>query len=773
MTDALARNQLQPGFTQDSMLLLTLGEVSDLVAHSHDLTETLTNIVHHIRTRFRTDVCSVYTLDSATGELVLSATVGLRNESVNQVRMPIAEGLVGLVVERREPVSVEDAPLHPRYRYFPESGEEEYHSFLGVPLVQGGSVQGVLVVQHRERRRYSSDEIRLLLGVAAQLAILVTNSRLTRHLSEFIQKQQSSNETLPSASQPCQFQGVAASPGLGKGLARRFEEFDFANPHLVSRAAGSVASELQLLEKALEQARMETDIAARHLVDLLGEQFGAIVQAQRLMLEDSSIQRELCRLIEHGASVEGAVVTVCSEYLRAFQKLDNPFFYERIYDIKDVFRRLLGIAVSNANQMASPESLVVVAHEVSLLELFACDLSRVRGIVVEKGGAHSHVAILARSLGIPMLTQVREAMSCIREGDELFVDSGSGMVYVNPETKRREIFLELLRQPAEGNFDNAIPDPPIRLEATVNLLPEVARTVQRGGQAVGLYRSEFLELARRSFPTEEEQLLVYRKMLQILDGRPFTLRTLDLRKEKLFGIEYNPNSHQPIDWRLVAESPIVQDLIRTQLRAALRAADSGKLRILFPLMTSQRQLECALQLLEDAKRSLQEEGLPFNANVPVGLMIEVPSAAMKVKQWAKKVDFICIGSNDLLHALLGIERTDDEVFHLRTPLEPAYLQTVRYVIKHAHAAGRQVTVCGEAASNPRAVLALYALGADALSVPPDDLCRVRRVFADVKLPEDLSEVCRGLIHADGADEVERILDHYFEPATATEQSRVV
>lgn len=746
----------------DSMLLLTLGEVSTLVAHSHDLSETLTNIVHHIQQRFHTDVCSVYTLDSTVNELVLSATVGLHCESVNQIRMPIEEGLVGLVVERMEPVSVEDAPTHPRYRYFPETGEEQYHSFLGVPLVQGGSVQGVLVVQHREKRRYSNNEIRLLTGVAAQLAILVTNSRLTRHLSEFIQKQQVLQETIAQEhSKPNQIHGVPASPGLAHGVARRFEEFDFTNPRLVSRPPGSVQDEQQLFEHALEQARLETDVAARHLVDLLGEQFGAIVQAQRLMLEDSNIQRELRRLIQEGASVEQAVVAVCSDYLKAFQKLDNPFFYERIYDIKDVFRRLLGIAVSGASQKFTTGKLVVVAHEVSLLELFACDLSRVSAIVVEKGGAYSHVAILARSLGIPMLTQARDVMACVRDGDEMFVDAGSGTVYVNPEQTRRDIFMEMLRRPAPETNSPASQPPPIRLEATVNLLPEVARTVQLGGEAVGLYRSEFLELARRSFPTEEEQLVVYRKMLQILDGRPLTLRTLDLRREKLFGIEYDAKLHQPIDWRLVADSAMVRDLIRTQLRAAFRAAASGALRVLFPLVTSQRQLTCALSLAEEAKQSLEEDGLPYNPNVPLGIMIEVPSAAMNTRRWAPLVDFVCIGSNDLLHALLGIERTDDEVLHLRTPLDPSYLATVRYIIKHAHACHKSVTVCGEAASNPQAALALYAMGANALSVPPDDLEKVRRVFQDVQLPSDLNHVRHDLLRATSAEQVQSLLDQYF------------
>jgi phosphotransferase system enzyme I (PtsP) len=739
-----------------------LGEVSELVSHSHDLAETLENIVHHIRSRFGTDVCSVYTVEKDSGDLVLSATVGLRPESIGCVRMSLHEGLTGLVAEQKSPVAVEDAPKHPRFRYFPESGEEKYHSFLGVPMIQGGAVQGVLVVQHAEPRRFSANEVHMLMGVAAQLAILVTNARLTRELSASIQSQQ---VRAPSEPPPLrsQLNGVPASPGFAHGWAVRFEPFDFADPSLVARPARSVAEEQQLLAHALEHGGADIDRAARHLAGLLGDAFGALMQAQRLMLEDSGVQAALRRLIDQGASVEKAIVTICNQYLEAFQKLDNPYFYERIYDIKDVFRRVLLRATQASIGATSTRSVVVVADEVSLLELFTTDLECVRGIVIEKGGALSHVAILARSLGIPMLTHVPGLLVNVREGDELFVDAGSGTVYINPDGQRRQFCLKLLEQ-------HEAPEPcepitatlPIRLETTVNLLPEVARTVECGADAVGLYRSEFLELARRSFPTEEEQLDVYRTMLRMLHGRPLTLRTLDLRAEKLFGI-ISPHELQETswEWRLVDQLPHVQDLVRTQLRAALRAALDGPLRILFPMIVTQRQLDRALLLLDEARRSLEHEGLEFQRQVPVGIMIEAPAAALMIRRWARRVDFLCIGSNDLLHSLLGIERNDDRLLQLKSPLDPGYLRLIHHVTKHAHSVGRQVTVCGESSSNPAAALALCALGVDALSAAPSDLPKLRRFFADIVMPNDRTAIRRQLVDASSADEVEQILATRF------------
>lgn len=747
----------------DNHLLLTLREVSDLVAHSQDVSQTLSNIVHHIKWRFHSDVCSVYTVDRQTGELVLGATVGLRGDAVSRVRMALHEGLTGLVAQKKAPVSVEDASKHPRYRYFPETGEEEYHSFLGVPLIQGGELQGVLVVQHKEPRKYTANETLLLVGVAAQIAILVTNARLTSDLSKAVQQLHESGDISVPLRGLSQIHGMAASKGYAHGRALRFEEFDFSNPKLVERPPGTPEEELARLNAALDVSRADIGNAAEHLAGLLGDQFGALMQAQRLMLDDSTVRKDLVRLIEGGLSVESAVVKVCSQYLRAFAKLDNPFFYERIYDIKDVFRRLLTHAAAGPTRLPATEPVIVVAHEVSMLELFSCDLSRVRGIAVQDGGAYSHVAILARSLGIPMLTHAHRLMESVVDNDELFIDSASGVVYINPDEARREICLDLLTANTEP-IDDPIdaPPPPLRLEATVNLMPEVARTVQNRAEAVGLYRSEFLELACRSFPTEEEQVEVYRRMLRMLEGRPLTLRTLDLRADKLFGITKDPKYKvQSWDWRLVDQLPHVQELLLSQLRAALRAAKDGPLRILFPMITTHRQFHCALGLLAEAKRSLREEKIAFGENVPVGIMVEVAAAAMMVRTWVRLVDFICVGSNDLLHSLLGIERGDDELLHLKTPLEPSYLRTVRRIVRYAHRAGRPVTICGEATSNPKAILALCALGVDALSLPPDDLPKARRIFRQVSLPSDTAELSRKLANATDVEKVEELLAIHF------------
>ncbi|HVJ82164.1 MAG TPA: putative PEP-binding protein [Planctomycetia bacterium] len=747
----------------DADLLLALRDVSDLVSNSHDLAETMRNIVGLIQRRFRSDVCSVYVAEQSSSELTLAATVGLSPDSVGKLKMPIGQGLVGRAAATREPINLSDAAADPNFLFFEGSGEEAFRSFLGVPLVTGGAVQGVLVVQHREAIQYPPNQVLLLTGIAAQLATLVTNARLNRALADLVHGG-ATPALAPPATKPVAIHGVCARPGCAHGRALRFEAFDFADAALVARAPGDVTHERELLREAITRGRADLTNAAEHLAELLGEQFGAMMHTQRLMLEDNTVQRELFRLVEEGASVESAVVQVCREYLKAFEKLDNPFFYERIYDIKDVFRRVLDHALPGSRRDGGGDAVIVVAHEVSLLELFAADISRIRGIVVEKGGAYSHVAILARSLSIPMLTQAKDAVKAVNDGDDLYLDADSGVLAINPDEPRRQVFEKLLAEaaapkPAEPEV---VVRPPIRIEGTVNLLPEVTRSIRNGAMGIGLYRSEFLQLARRSVPTEEEQYDIYRKMIRLLDGRPLTIRTLDLRADKMLAFQMEGKAADVWEWRLVEHAPQVRDLIRVQLRAILRAAVDGPVKILFPMVVGDRQFETALRLVDDAKRSLRKEGLAFHDATPIGVMVEVAAAVLMLKHWIGRIDFVGVGSNDLLHSLLGIERSEDSLAILKTPLEPTYLRAVRHVVKQARAHGKEVTVCGEAASHPKGALALAAIGVAAISVPPDDLPRVRAQFAKRAIPADLENLGRRLVAAKDVPTIEAMLDAEFK-----------
>jgi len=335
----------QAGATYESSLLLTLEEISQLVSHSHDPAETLDNIVHLIQGRFHTAVCSVYLLEPERGELVLSATVGLKAESVGRVRMRLDEGLTGLVAELMRPVMVPDAFEHPRFKYFPEAGEDPYHSFLGVPLVEGGALQGVLVVQTVEQRLFSTSEIRMLVTVAAQLASLVADAQLLDRIAAATHEPSAPARghglpTLPPPAAPRRLRGVGLSPGAGAGEAYVVDGFDEWR-ETVPQTSDDPARERARLAAAMDGARNEIVHLSQRISELVGEDHGAILQAQLMIMQDRTIENDLNACLDAGASAEAALLQTLDKYVAAFQKLTAPFFQERVYDIKDVFHRLL------------------------------------------------------------------------------------------------------------------------------------------------------------------------------------------------------------------------------------------------------------------------------------------------------------------------------------------------------------------------------------------------------------------------------------------------
>jgi phosphotransferase system enzyme I (PtsP) len=708
----------------ESSLLLTLEEISRVVAHSHDPGETLANIVRLIQGRFNTAVCSVYFLEPAAGELVLAATVGLDQLAVGRVRMRLDQGLTGLVAEKMTPVMVADAPRHPRFLYFPESGEDPYRAFLGVPLVEGGSLVGVLVVQTVEPRLFSPSEVRMLVTVAAQLAPLVEDAHLLGQVSAAAHRPPSPPPVGPPPTS--RRQGVPLSPGIGLGRAYVIDGFDEWRRDLPRHGMGP-AEEKARLAHAMARARDELTHLSQRISELVGEDHGAILQAQLMILQDRTIEHDLTAALEGGISAEAALLATLDKYVTALQKVSTPFFQERVYDVKDVFHRLLWQL--RPRQAADPagDRLVLVAREASVLELFAVDIDRLAAIIVEHGGPQSHAAILARSLSIPMVGQIADFTDLLHAGRRLLVDGTTGTVTLDPPADTRAPVCALTPSAAAAQAVPPAPGLP-RLEVNVNLLCEARPAVQQGAAGVGLYRSEFLFLARRTLPTEEEQVRIYRKLLHMLAGRPVTIRTFDLRPDKLAACAHLGTTGRPFDWRLVLESPPLQQLFQDQLRAILRASAEGPARILIPLMTRTELLDFVLEAVARARASLARDGLPVAADVPLGVMIEAAAAVALVPAWAEHVQFFAIGTNDLTASALGLDRDDPLVAQQADALHPGLLRLIDDVVSAAHEAGRPVCVCGEVAADPAGALALSALQVDSLSVPVNRLADARHAL---------------------------------------------
>lgn len=750
--------------THESSLLLTLEEISQLVSHSHHPGETLANIVRLIHGRFHTDVCSVYLLEPGQGELVLGATVGLKPEGVGRVRMRVDEGLTGLVAEKMAPVMVDDAFAHARFKYFPEAGEDPYHSFLGVPLVEGGTLQGVLVVQTVEPRTFSANETRMLVAVAAQLAPLVSEARL---IEQVVAAAHQSEQSLAHSdlAQPVTLRGTPLSPGVGFGQAYLVNNFKGWQPPGERRATDAVA-ERERLALALDAARDEISRLSHRISALVGEDHGAILQGQLMIMQDSTIEQDLTRCLAAGCTAENALLQTLDKYVEAFQKLTNPLFQERVYDIKDVFRRVLWhLRPRPPTADVGVEKLVLVAHDASVMDLFSVDLDRLAGVVVEHGGPHTHAAILARSLAIPMVGQVPDLLGRLHPGRRLKVDGTNGLVCLDPGPQCSSVIHDTIVGQAA-----ALPDVPVsqrpapreglpRIEANINLLCELRQAVEQGASGVGLYRSEFLFLARRTLPTEEEQVGIYRKLLQAMDGRPASIRTFDLRPDKLAHYSHLTSvTNHPLDWRLVLDSPPLQKLFKDQVRAILRAATAGPARILVPLVTRTEQLDFVMQTLAMAREELQREGLEFSPSVSLGIMLEAAAATTMVDTWAGHVDFFALGTNDLVASALGIDREDPVGTDRDDPLHPGLLRLIQSVVTAAHRADRPVTVCGEMATDPQGTLALAALQVDSVSVAVHQLSSVRQALSRQSSPQ-LAGLLPELLSLRTAGQVRQFLQH--------------
>jgi phosphotransferase system enzyme I (PtsP) len=712
--------------TDDSSLLLTLEEISQLVSHSHDSGETLANIVRLIQGRFHTAVCSVYVLEPDRQELVLAATVGLKAEGIGHVRMHLHEGLTGLVAEQMRPVMVADAFNHPRFKYFPEAGEDAYHSFLGVPLVEGGLLLGVLVVQNAEPRTFSPSEVRMLVTVAAQLASLVGDARLLERVAA------AAHSGPAREHEPAQaiatLHGVALSPGIGIGQAYSLDGIDEWRKSVPAEGA-EPAVEKARLHKAIQSARDEMARLSQRIAELVGEDHGAILQAQLLIMQDRAIERDLELRIDAGDSAEAALLTTLDKYVAAFQRVATPFFQERVYDVKDVFHRLLWqLRARPAESPTEGDRVVLVAREASVMELFAVEPDKLAGVIVEHGGPQSHAAILARSLGIPMVGQVADFALLQRPGRRLLVDGTNGTVGLDPVVDRGPTVHPTARlQISEA--PTLAPGLP-RVDVNINLLYEVSRALELNAGGVGLFRSEFLFLARRTLPTEEEQYGIYRKLVQQLDGRPVSIRTFDLRPDKLASYSHLGTAEaRPFDWRRVLESPPLQQLFREQVRAVLRAAVRGPVRLLIPLVTTTELLDFVVETVAEAKETLAQDGLEFAANVPLGIMIEVAAAAPMVSTWADRVAYFALGTNDLTASALGLGRDDLASSAGADPLHPGMVRLIERVVSDARAAGRPVTVCGEMAADPLGALVLAALQVDSLSVPVQRLPATREALS--------------------------------------------
>lgn len=741
-------------------------------------------IVRAIADHIGMEVCSIYVYDPGHEELVLWATTGLDPSSVGSVKMRIDEGLTGIVVQKRQPVMAVDALAHPRYKYFPDSGEERFHSFLGIPVIERGQLLGVLNVQTSRRRRFTPKEVRLLKTISVPIGGLLRqaqlNSRLVRKEEERQVAEQRLEDVLtrlaayeppsdardPANRGPLRLVGFAAAPGFGIGQARVLTNDLAAHGISRTRKVGA-AREKKRLRKAITASIDDLLNTCEQIRNSIPEVDAAVFDAQRLILEDASLIGRAEALVDDGLSAEVAFAETVQDLVREFGALNDPYLRDRAADVKDVGqqvqRRLLGIG-QRLRSFSGPT--VLVADEISLADIALVDHENLKGVVIASGGVTSHASILAKSLEIPTVVGASDAASVIREGYALVVDGNAGVVYVEPSAEVQREYARLDREYRAFNRDlETLRDLPaettdghrVRLLANVALLSDAALARAHGAEGVGLYRTEVPFLSHRDFLTEDEQVELYRRLVGDMQGLPVTFRTLDLGADKHPAYLNIPKEANPfLGWRSIRLSLEMPDIFKLQLRAILRAGVAGPIRIMFPMISSLDEIRAVKGLLRDVQDDLRAEGREFATNVPVGMMIEVPSAVYLAEQFAAEVDFFSIGTNDLIQYVLAVDRNNRKVGPLYEPLHPAVLRCLAATVKAVQPFGKPVSICGEMAGDTTVSLVLLGLGIDSFSLGAFFIPAVKRVIRSVSF-EAVQRLAREVLSVATVAEVKMTL----------------
>ncbi|WP_338484696.1 phosphoenolpyruvate--protein phosphotransferase [Pseudomonas trivialis] len=715
-------------------MLNTLRKIVQEVNSAKDLKAALGIIVLRVKEAMGSQVCSVYLLDPETNRFVLMATEGLNKRSIGKVSMAPNEGLVGLVGTREEPLNLEHAADHPRYRYFAETGEERYASFLGAPIIHHRRVVGVLVIQQKERRQFDEGEEAFLVTMSAQLAGVIAHAEATGSIRGLGREGKGIQEA--------KFIGVPGSPGAAVGTA--VVMLPPADLDVVpDKTVKDIDAEIKLFKTALEGVRADMRNLSTKLATQLRPEERALFDVYQMMLDDASLGNEVKTVIKTGQWAQGALRQVVTDHVNRFELMDDAYLRERASDVRDLGRRLLAyLQEDRTTNLVYPDNTILISEELTATMLGEVPEGKLVGLVSVLGSGNSHVAILARAMGIPTVMGLVELPYSKVDGIDMIVDGHRGEVFTNPSELLRKQYAEVVeeeKQLALG-LDSLRELPCVTLDGhrvpllvNTGLLADVARAQQRGAEGVGLYRTEVPFMINQRFPSEKEQLAIYREQLQAFHPLPVTMRSLDIGGDK--SLSYFPikEDNPFLGWRGIRVTLDHPEIFLVQTRAMLKASEGlNNLRILLPMISGTHELEEALHLIHRAWGEVRDEGSDVPMP-PIGVMIEIPAAVYQAKELARQVDFLSVGSNDLTQYLLAVDRNNPRVVDLYDYLHPAVLQALQHVVRDAHAEGKPVSICGEMAGDPAAAVLLMAMGFDSLSMNATNLPKVKWMLRQVEL----------------------------------------
>ncbi|MGZ5804462.1 MAG: phosphoenolpyruvate--protein phosphotransferase [Xanthobacteraceae bacterium] len=707
-----------------------LRRLREVMAEPVSAQERLDKIVVLIAANMVAEVCSCYVL-RVDGTLELYATEGLKREAVHQTVLRTDEGLVGLVASEANAINLSDAQAHPAFAYRPETGEEIYHSFLGVPILRAGNMLGVLVVQNRARRTYSEEEVEALQTTAMVLAEMIASGELSTIARPGAE---------PAVRRSLQIKGTALNDGIALGHVVLHE------PRVVitNVIADDLQKERKRLESALEILRADLDtLLERGDVADSGEHRD-VLEAYRMFAHDRGWVHKLEEALLTGLTAEAAVERVQSDTRARMLQQTDPYLRERLHDLEDLAHRLLRQLLGHEQappRESMPENAILVARMMGPAALLDYDRKKLRGLVLEEGGPTSHVAIVARALGIPAVGEIANATGVVDPGDAIIVDGATGEVHVRPTSDMTAAYVERVRLRARRQLQYlALRDKPsvtksgdnITLMINAGLLVDLPHITETGAAGIGLFRTELQFMVAAQFPRTGEQLSLYRAVLDAAAARPVTFRTLDIGGDKVLPYMRNVEEENPaLGWRAIRLGLDRPGLLRSQIRALLRAASGRELRIMFPMVAAVHEFDQAKILVERELTHLRRHGHKLPERVQIGTMVEVPALLYQLDELLERVDFLSVGSNDLLQFLYAVDRGNTRVSSRFDALSAPMLRALKKIVDKGQQHSKPVTLCGELASSPAGALALIGLGYRTFSLSPTAVGPVKAMLLDL------------------------------------------
>jgi phosphotransferase system enzyme I (PtsP) len=694
--------------------------------------ERLNKIVVLIAANMVAEVCSLYVL-RVDGTLELYASEGLNPESVHVTVLRQDEGLVGLVSSEAKSLNLSDAQHHPAFAFRPETGEEIYHSFLGVPILRAGNTLGVLVVQNRAHRTYSEEEEEALQTTAMVLAETIASGELSALAKPGLE---------PAAHRPVQLEGLSISDGIGLGHVVLHE------PRVVvtKLIADDPQKELQRLDAALNTLRADLDVMLERRDVADSGEHREVLEAYRMFAHDRGWMHKMHEAVTTGLTAEAAVERVQSDNRARMMRQHDPYLRERLHDLDDLANRLMRQLMGRDHAPSReelPDNAILVARAMGPAALLDYDRKKLRALVLEEGGPTSHVSIVARALGIAAVGQIANATGIVDPGDPIIVDGTTGHVHVRPPADVEKAYADRVRLRARRQAQYAaLRDRPcvskdgqkVALLLNAGLLVDLPHIAETGATGIGLFRTELQFMVAQSLPRTAEQLSLYRQVLDAAQDRPVTFRTLDIGGDKVLPyMRFDEEENPALGYRAIRLGLDRPGLLRSQIRALLDAAAGRELRIMFPMVTTVAEFDQAKGFVERELTHLRRHGHTLPARVHVGVMVEVPALLFQLDELLARVDFLSVGSNDLAQFMFAADRSNTNLAGRFDPISPPFLRALKMIVDKARAADKPVTLCGELASQPVGALALAAIGYRSMSLSASSVGPVKAMMLDLDI----------------------------------------